>query len=509
MEQWNNFFYNNLRMRFFLPIFTCFIFLLACFFVPHVYAQNANPNEIYNPDIKAAHDAEVAADGQAQKTNTANANILNTSTGNMTWGAYAGLRMIVPICDTAEECKKKAPKTVMGNITNVMVAMYLNPPASGYAYTQDLLANAGIITRPAYAQGIGFAALTPFLPLWKATRNIAYALLILVMIVIGFMIIFRAQLDPKTVISVQAAIPRIILALILITFSYPIVGFMIDLMYLVTAILISVIVNGAGGQIANWNASQFQTQFLNGSIFTLFSAVFGGGLRSLDDFFGSFAGWSLASGGLGAGAVWALPAIATSLPTIIMGSIVGVLAPTIIFAFLLVLGLLFVWVRLLILLINSYIQILIALILGPLILLNEAIPGRTAFKDWILNIVAQLSVFPATCMLLISATYLTSTEGLSKMWAPPFTGFALPGFFNAFLGMCVIFLTPTMVVGFKKLFGAKPALPVSAGTALSPLTGAFQTGMGAMGQFHSAALGMEAIKRIPGLSSLIPSQDRK
>ena len=65
------------------------------------------------------------------------------------------------------------------------------------------------------------------------------------MIVIGFMVMFRRKIDPKTVITVQNALPKIVLALLLVTFSYAIAAFMIDLMYLVMAIIINLLVSAA------------------------------------------------------------------------------------------------------------------------------------------------------------------------------------------------------------------------------------------------------------------------
>ena len=84
-----------------------------------------------------------------------------------------------------------------------------------------MLHNVGI-TQPVYAQGIGFSALTPTLQVWKAFRNLSYFLFIIIFIVVGFMIMFRAQINPQTVVTVQAALPKIVVTLIMITFSYAI-----------------------------------------------------------------------------------------------------------------------------------------------------------------------------------------------------------------------------------------------------------------------------------------------
>ena len=57
---------------------------------------------------------------------------------------------------------------------------------------------------------------------WTLSRNIAYAFLAMAMMVIGILIITRQKIDAKASVTVQQALPQIVIALILITFSYPI-----------------------------------------------------------------------------------------------------------------------------------------------------------------------------------------------------------------------------------------------------------------------------------------------
>lgn len=67
------------------------------------------------------------------------------------------------------------------------------------------------------------------LEVWKAFRNLAYFAMIIVLIVAGFMIMFRQQLGPRTEVTVFSVLPKIIISLVLITFSYAIGGFLLDL----------------------------------------------------------------------------------------------------------------------------------------------------------------------------------------------------------------------------------------------------------------------------------------
>lgn len=65
--------------------------------------------------------------------------------------------------------------------------------------------------------------------LWSETRNIAYLFFVVAMIIIGFMIMFRKNLPGQVVVSVGNSIPRVVLSLVLVTFSFAISGLMLDM----------------------------------------------------------------------------------------------------------------------------------------------------------------------------------------------------------------------------------------------------------------------------------------
>lgn len=56
------------------------------------------------------------------------------------------------------------------------------------------------------------------------------------------MIMFRRKIDPQTVISIQSAIPKIIISLILITFSFAICGLMVDIIFFSNELLKAIFV---------------------------------------------------------------------------------------------------------------------------------------------------------------------------------------------------------------------------------------------------------------------------
>jgi hypothetical protein len=99
--------------------------------------------------------------------------------------------------------------------------------------------------KPAEAQlGGGFNTLSNsnvVLEIWRKVRNVSYVLAVAVLVVIGFMIMLRIPIGPRNVVTVQNALPRIAIALLLITFSFTISGVMIDLARIVKDVLIGLV----------------------------------------------------------------------------------------------------------------------------------------------------------------------------------------------------------------------------------------------------------------------------
>lgn len=385
--------------------------------------------------------------------------------------------------------------TALGALAQAIGTIYQYPPASGVAYGYDLLQNAGLV-KPVFAQGIGFAGLLPLLPVWKIARNISYTILIIVMVVIGFMIIFRMKIDPKTVISVQAALPKIIMTLLLITFSYPIAGFMIDLMYLLMAIVIQIMASAvppnlpSGAEFLLDVAQQQQEFMAPGNWQKLFTAVFSLGMIPAfiqQTFLGSLPTIEITAGIFGiitlllkvfAGLViWQAGAVAA-------GILVGILI------LIIALGLLFTFIRLFMLLLNSYIQLLLTIMFGPILLLQEAIPGQSAFAQWMQNLIANLIVFPATVGVIYLSWIFTSVAWSKNLWSAPLIPSGGGGDFASgnplaiFIGLGIIFMSPNLVAQLKKAFHPKPTIPVTAGSAFAPVTGAVGSGMGALQSFY-------------------------
>lgn len=142
-------------------------------------------------------------------------------------------------------------------VMGTLISYTFVPPASSSQYIAYLGNNFGI-NKSAYAEeklinpctdtskGIGFCGLAPVLKLWVAMRNIVYLILILVFVVIGVAIMLRVHIDPRTVMSIQNQIPKIIAGIVIITFSFAIAGLLIDIMWVATYLFGQVISDAAG-----------------------------------------------------------------------------------------------------------------------------------------------------------------------------------------------------------------------------------------------------------------------
>src|SRR3989344_681481 len=129
----------------------------------------------------------------------------------------------------------------------------------------------------------GICGLKPFIPIWAAARDIVYMLFVIIFIIIGLAIMFRVHIDPRTVMTVQNQIPKIIAGIILVTFSFAIAGLLIDVMYVVIYLFYNVLsgINipsvDVAGSVSNLNPLYLQNQ-------NTFSAIGGlGGLTKTAD----------------------------------------------------------------------------------------------------------------------------------------------------------------------------------------------------------------------------------
>ena len=356
-------------------------------------------------------------------------------------------------------------RSAVAYMGNAIAYIYDNPPATTYAFAVDLGKTLGFLPRT-YAQGFGFSGLSPLLGLWKIFRNIAYGIIAIIMIVIGFMVMLRKKIDPKTVVTVQNSIPRIVIALILVTFSYAIVGLMIDLMYVSMLLIANVLMGKSDSTL--WGAVKFNLspkEVVEANFLTTASAFLGAGWKSLVGLFSFVPTDYKVAGTIITGI---LGFIATGFG--VKGALIGAAAPYALPFLVVALAVLIGIVRLFFLLLDAYIHIIIALLTSPFHLMMEAIPGTNSFSAWFRNLLGKLLVFPTVTALLLITFILTSKEVVGSVWGPPLLGGGLEGEgMAALIGLGMLLSIPTIVGGIQKSLKGEPLVPAGIGTIVGPL----------------------------------------
>ncbi len=401
------------------------LILTGWIFVPAAHAQAINPAPSAE-EFGAVVDQKSQNGQMSKEVYTVNTQVLYMNT----------FSCMATGCSSNPASAFYYGKSAIASMQNVAVAMYNNPPADLALWIRDTGQTLGFMPRQVNAQGIGFSGLSVLLPLWKGFRNIAYALLAVVMVVIGFMVMFRKKIDPKTVVTVQNALPKIVVTLLLITFSYAIVGFMIDLMYLMIALIASLLIPVSNGALAPTTGSTY----VNGGFWNLFSAVFGGGFAAVNNI------TDLLTGGITAGAT---------------GAAEGALAPVIgaLISIIVSLVLVIAWIRILFMLVGAYIQILISVLIGPLQILTEAFPGGTGFSSWFKNLISNIAVFPVTAAMLMVGTILANfDQGATKLWTPPLLANGGSSGWIGVIGLGILLTIPGMANSIKQALKTKSLL---------------------------------------------------
>jgi len=306
-------------------------------------------------------------------------------------------------------------------LTGWMADMYEYRPASTQTYLADIFSSAKIIPE-AQAQGLGFASLDPVMNTWKTFRNIAYFLFVIIFLVIGFMIMFRQKINGQTVITVQQAIPSIIIALIVVTFSYAIGGLLIDAMYISLYAIVGIF-NGSGN-------------LLNYNFLTLSVILTGSGFKNTNE------------------------AIQSIVSQTSLGDVVSTISGLTVGAFMAGVILYGVF-KLFIELVKSYISIVLSIAFAPIILMIGAIPGQNPFGPWLRNLVGNLAAFPAILILLYIQNEISNYGITGGGFAPPFlvgSTLGVSGALPAIVGIGMLVTIPEIIIKIKEALGVKDGI---------------------------------------------------
>lgn len=322
-----------------------------------------------------------------------------------------------------------------------------NPPASSVQYLAYMGKQFHIPGTPtvAYADvgpgGRGFSELGPILQLWTIARNLAYLVFAVIFVIVGLMIMLRVKIDPKTAATIQNSLPKIIVALVLVTFSYAIAGFLIDIMYVILALIQTV--------FASINADQGKQveNLLSGSIFEFVRNGMWQATTSASANVGSIID-NIVTGAAGKSSY--------------QGSLAGVLASGLAFlviAIAILVALFRTWLSL----IGAYANIILAIIGAPLMLMIDAIPGQNQFSNWVRSLLSNLLAFPVVVLMLAVGQAITTNLGKGAggigaegTFVPPLIGAGNLSAASGLIGLGILLSIPKAVSIVQELMKTPP-----------------------------------------------------
>ncbi|MCL5439160.1 MAG: hypothetical protein M1268_04190 [Patescibacteria group bacterium] len=368
---------------------------------------------------------------------------------------------------------------VMGN----MIATLYTPPIHTSDYFNYLARNFGL-AKPVYAS-TGLDSIKPLMQLWVIFRNMVYFVFILIFIIIGLMIMLRVKIDPRTVMTIQNQIPRIIIGVIMVTFSFAIAGFLIDLMWILMYLTFGVFSNanlaidvsnlnptilqgrnvleavggtsngpgvtnignisGMANNIASsatavvgkiFDINQNVISFLGPSEFINFLKGFAGLSGLKNNVFNWLIDIASTSIGIGTGAK-----VSSMIGTPLISAGVGISAglvsyglaqstlrlglPYLLVFLIVFIAILWALFRLWFKLVMAYVAILIGITLSPFWIVAGIIPavGGRGFVSWLRYMLSYLLAFPTTiAMLLLGNTMMNIFNKNSSLFVPPLIG---------------------------------------------------------------------------------------
>lgn len=395
-------------------------------------------------------------------------------------------------------------KGAIGGLTNLIILTY-NIPIHTNEYV-SYIAGGFSLVKPAYAQTTGFDNLSALINLWKKVRDLTYLGFVLMFVLIGLGVMLRVKLDPRTVMSVQNQIPKAVVYLLLITFSYAIAGLLIDGMWVITFTGVNIITDGitctdgqsltqkgttylldnpihyvnrtlgcpfdAGGREVNkstvFRLGQVVGNTLGEIISTTILSVFGDYGRMRCAWTDSSTYGNCIKLGFQEVVSWIIGFI------MMLAIIVAVFVQ-----------LIRVWINL----IKAYIQIILYTILAPIWILVGIIPNNQnfGFMVWVRKMLASLAVYPITIFLFLVAVVLVNDISIQnengwrytgEEFLPPLVGNPnIADNMGFLLALGVILITPQVVEMTREMFKTSPskyapaamaAIGAGMGSAMAP-----------------------------------------
>ncbi len=416
------------------------------------------------------------------------------------------------------------PLGVLGFVTGGLGALY-QKPISGEESIKYLASNFGI-AKQTLAQtppAGGFQAFSFMQDMFLRIRDISFLFLVFAFILIGIAIMLRFKIDPRTVMTLQNQIPKIIVGIVMITFSYTIAGALVDGMWLLTYFGINTLGSISQSECGNVDTTGSNSptfagvgtqQLLNNPVAFTSHVFSDAGCQGSFDGIGGLSydiGSSMSTGITSA----ILQAIGLNVispddcsPSLFHPDVTDCLQKGIysflsfligIVAFLIVLiAILVALIRLWITLIKAYVYIILDVLTAPLQILLGILPGgRMGFTKWLRHITGYLLLFPASAFIIFLALAFTLNTKLNQATVDPTQVFFPPligvpgssGKIGYLIAFGLIMLLPEILEMIKEAMQIKGNARVS-----SSIVGGLGRGVGpsmALGGLGGALFGKD------------------
>ena len=338
-------------------------------------------------------------------------------------------------------------------------------------------ANSGVY---AATDGYSFLSEIGIDALWERTSLIAYVLFVVVLIAAGFMIMLRQKIGGQVAVTVFNALPNVIIGLILVPFSFAIIGLILNISMIGTNVI--------GGVLGVTDPV-----FVDNPISLVKELWFGGSVMEglFDSGTGSWLAGGSAAAGLGMGIVGSAAGFFTlaTAGAAGVGLIIGLLILVLIFVAIIAYASFRVYITLL----TAYLSIIIDVILAPLVIAFGSIPGQENLTSNLFKrVLKNALVFPGVFLFLNLASFILQDQinisfphGLAQGdWSAGGTdNGAIGGLLKAFLAIGMFFLAaevPNFLADFIQVEGGKGAATAIDGArkaaAKIPIIGSFIAG---------------------------------
>ncbi len=242
-------------------------------------------------------------------------------------------------------------------------------------------------SKSVYASGYDDISNTGISEIWSFTRNIAYLGFVIIMIVVGFMIMFRNKLGGQTLVTLGNTLPRIVVSLVLVTFSFAIAGIIIDIAGVMMSVIKSLL--GSGIPVHDIGALTWEGGAKIGSVF--------GGV----------------AGAAGLASI-VIPITAPILGTVGIISLIG----GIIISGAAFMGAIKLWLAL----VKSYLALLLNVIVAPFSIMFGSMPGNDASTiNLFKSILRNALVFPIA-FAIVNLPFFLDNNGIIIEFPETLTG---------------------------------------------------------------------------------------